>query len=225
MTSPQRPDANVVPHWEAAALVTIDMQRDFLSSSPYGLAGTTEALPALARTAEAFRASGRPVVHIVRLYERGGGNAERSRRALLASGVEIVAPGSAGSQLAEGLACDGAPELDPVLLLDGKVQDLGPGEYAIFKPRWGAFYQTPLHELLTELSVDTIVFAGCNFPNCPRASIVEASERDYRIVLATEAVSQGSEQGFAEVNRIGVQLHTTDEITAALGAIRAGRRF
>jgi hypothetical protein len=48
---------------------------------------------------------------------------------------------------APGLPPEGAPELDDALLLAGKPQELGPLEYAIFKPRWGAFYQTPLKEL------------------------------------------------------------------------------
>jgi nicotinamidase-related amidase len=216
MTQPA--DPHVIAHWDRCALVTIDMQRDFLSDSPYGLAGTTEVIPQLRQLGEAFRAGRRPIIHIVRLYERGGGNAERSRRALLANGAELVTPGSVGSQLADGLAPQGAPDLDPALLMAGEVQPLGVNEYAIFKPRWGAFYQTPLQDLLTELGVDTIVFAGCNFPNCPRASIVEASERDYRIVLATDAISQATPQGFADLRRIGVNLHSTPDILAALHA-------
>ena len=32
------------------------------------------------------------------------------------------------------------------------------------------------------LGVDTIVVAGCNLPNCPRATLFEASERDFRTV-------------------------------------------
>jgi len=217
-------DPHLVPHWASAALITIDMQRDFLSESPYGLAGTTEVIPAIRRLADAFRAAGRPIVHIVRLYEPGGGNADLPRRSLLASGVNIVAPGTPGRLLAPGLPPEGAPELDDALLLSGKPQELGPAEYAIYKPRWGAFFQTPLHELLGDLGVDTVVFAGCNFPNCPRASIVEASERDYRIVLVTDAVSQTTPQGLEEVRRIGVQLMSTDEVTAAVAAPEAGAR-
>ena len=33
-------DPHLAPHWDTSALVTIDMQRDFLSESPFGLAGT-----------------------------------------------------------------------------------------------------------------------------------------------------------------------------------------
>jgi nicotinamidase-related amidase len=38
------------------------------------------------------------------------------------------------------------------------------------KPRWGAFYETPPHALLHELGVDTVIVAGCNLPNCVRAT-------------------------------------------------------
>jgi nicotinamidase-related amidase len=224
MGSRSQADPHLLPRWEKAALVTIDMQQDFLSSGRYGVAGTTEIVPALRRLAEAFRAAGRPVVHVVRLYERGGGNADLVRRTLLASGVDLAAPGSRGSQLAEGILPDGMPTLDAAALLAGQVQQLSPAEYVLFKPRWGAFYQTRLQDLLTELDVDTVVFGGCNFPNCPRASIVEASERDYRVVLATDAVSQASEQGLAEVSGIGVQLYPTDEIAAAVTRASPVRR-
>jgi nicotinamidase-related amidase len=218
-------DPHLVPHWASAALVTIDVQVDFLSDSPFGVAGTTEILPNLRLLTGAFRAAGRPIVHVVRLYEPGGGNADRVRRTFLASGVEYVAPGTPGSQLAPGLAPESAPPLDHVRLLAGQVQELGRDEYVIFKPRWGAFYQTPLAALLSDLGVDTLAFAGCNLPNCPRASLIEASERDYRLVLATDAVSQASEQGLREVAGIGVQLMNTEQITAAVTAPeQAGHR-
>lgn len=66
----------------------------------------------------------------------------------------------------------------------GGIQKITENEVIIYKPRWGAFYSTSLHEYLQKLKIDTLVFSGCNFPNCPRISIYEASERDYRIVLA-----------------------------------------
>jgi nicotinamidase-related amidase len=55
---------------------------------------------------------------------------------------------------------------------------------AIFKPRWEASFQTPLEGHLERNGGYTLVFCGCNFPNCPRTSIGEASERDFRVVLA-----------------------------------------
>ncbi|WP_459872860.1 hypothetical protein, partial [Endothiovibrio diazotrophicus] len=50
----------------------------------------------------------------------------------------------------------------------------------LYKPRWGAFYRTSLESHLRGLDVSTLVFSGCNFPNCPRTSIYQASERDFR---------------------------------------------
>jgi nicotinamidase-related amidase len=207
-------DPHLVPHWRNCALVTIDMQRDFLSESPYGLAGTTELVPALRELVDAFRAARRPVVHIVRLY--AGEDVDLVRRSLIAGGADMVRPGGKGRLLAPGLLIGDGPDLDDDLLLGGAPQPLGPHEYALFKPRWGAFYRTPLDDMLRGWDVDTVVFAGCNLPNCPRASIIEASERDYRVVLATDAISQATEQGLREVAGLGVVLLDVEAISAGL---------
>jgi nicotinamidase-related amidase len=202
-------DPHLEPHWDSAALITIDMQRDFLSDGPFGLAGTTEILPNLEKLTKAFRSAGRPIVHIVRLYPADGHDVDRVRRTLVQAGAEFAQPGTPGRLLAKGLAP--TDELDDELLLRGEPQLLGPAEYALYKPRWGAFYRTHLDELLTKHGVDTLVFAGCNLPNCPRASIIEAHERDYRVVLVTDAVSQSSDQGFREIAGLGTVLCTTAE--------------
>ncbi|MBT2234177.1 cysteine hydrolase family protein [Nonomuraea sp. NEAU-A123] len=209
-------DPHLTPNWATSALLTIDVQRDFLSEAPYGVPGTTEALPALAALAAAFRAARRPIVHIVRLYHPGGQDADLVRRTLLADGAAIVAPGSAGSAIAADLLPPGAPPLDPELLLSGEPQPLGEHEVALFKPRWGAFYRTRLDELLRGWDVDTLVVAGCNFPNCPRATLIEASERDYRLVLADDAISRLHDVGRTEITGIGVNLRSVQAITGAL---------
>lgn len=207
-------DPHLVPHWPTAALVTIDMQWDFLSEGPFAVPGTSEVIPAIRRLADGFRTAGRPIVHIVRLYQ--GEDVDRVRRTLIGGGAEFVRPGTPGRLLAPGLAPDA--ELDDDLLLKGEPQVLGSREYALFKPRWGAFYRTPLAELLDGYGVDTVVFAGCNMPNCPRASIIEAHERDYRVVLATDAISNATEQGFREIAGLGTVLMPASEIAASLAA-------
>jgi nicotinamidase-related amidase len=206
-------DPHLQPHWNSAALITIDMQRDFLSEGPYGVAGTTETLPHLIKLTETFRSTGRPIVHIVRLYPADGQDVDRVRRTLVRDGAAFVQPGTPGRLLAPGLAP--TDELDDAALLRGEPQVLGPGEYALYKPRWGAFYRTRLDDLLGGNGVDTLVFAGCNLPNCPRASIVEAHERDYRVVLITDAISQASEQGFREIAGLGTVLCTTAEAVSS----------
>ena len=206
-------DPHLAPHWGTSALVTIDVQRDFLSEAPHGIAGTTEVLPLVERLAGAFRAAGRPIVHIVRLH--AGADVDRLRRTLIAGGADFVRPGSPGRLLPPGVAPE--VEFDDELLLRGAAQQIGPDEYVLFKPRWGAFYRTRLEELLVEHGVDTVVFAGCNLPNCPRASIVEAHERDFRVVLVADAVSQASDHGLREVAGLGTVLLATDDVVTAVG--------
>ena len=213
--------SHTAPRFDAAALVSIDVQRDTLDGRPLEISGTSAALPAMAKLAEAFRRAGRPIIHVVRLYRADGSNVDLSRRALVEGGARILAPGDEGAQLAPGLAPDGAPELDADVLLAGELQPLGSGEWALYKPRWGAFYETALEEHLRALGVDTLVFCGANFPNCPRTSVYEASERDFRIVVATDAVSGIYDRGRAELEAIGVRLAPADDVVVALSVAAA----
>jgi nicotinamidase-related amidase len=203
------------PHSESAALITIDVQRDFsLPGAPLEILGTMDAVPRIRRLLDAFRAMGRPIVHVVRLYREDGGNVDPVRRAAVEGGVRMGAPGSDGAELVDDLKPDLAVRLDCDALLRGEFQRLAQNEYAMYKPRWGAFYETMLEAFLQEHGIDTIVFAGCNFPNCPRTSIYEASERDFRIVAVADAISGAYDRGVAELRNIGVLAVTTDEALA-----------
>ena len=133
-------------------------------------------------------------------------------------GAGYLAPGSPGTELAPGIAAEGF-SLDAEALLAGAAQEVGPAEVAIYKPRWGAFYETPLEEHLRSLGVSTIVFCGCNFPNCPRTSIYEASERDFRVVLAEDAISGLYGRGRAELEGIGVRVAPATEIAEAIRSV------
>jgi len=86
----------------------------------------------------------------------------------------------------------------------------------MYKPRWGAFYDTLLDSHLHRLGVDTLVFTGCNFPNCPRTSIYEASERDFKVVLVEDAISGLYPKGIEEMLNIGVHLASTESVTKAI---------
>src|SRR5205807_992588 len=79
-----------------------------------------------------------------------------------------------------------------------------------------------LHANLTRLGVSTLAFCGFNFPNCPRTSIYQASERDFRVVLATDAVSGLYERGREELADIGVGLVTAGELIDSLSRSPAG---
>lgn len=210
-------DVHIEPHLARSALVTIDMQNDFaLEGAPARIAGTLEIIPNLARLLQAYRSAGLPIVHVIRLYYRDGSNADRCRKKRIEEGTGIVAPGSHGSELLDGIGPSPAARLDAEKLLSGSFQAIGSDEHIMYKPRWGAFYQTPLEAFLQSRAVDTLVFAGCNYPNCPRTSIYEASERDFRTVLVDDAVSQLTAKDREEMTGIGVSLFSTGAIEQAL---------
>jgi nicotinamidase-related amidase len=203
------------PHPESAALLTIDVQRDFaLPGAPLEIAGTMDAVPNIRRLLDAFRASGRPIVHIVRLYKEDGSNVDPVRRAAVEGGQRMAVPGSDGAELLDELKPDPALRLDAEALLRSEFQRLAEHEFAMYKPRWGAFYGTSLETFLRERGVDTIVLVGCNFPNCPRTTIYEASERDFRIVAVVDAISGAYDRGVEELRNIGVLALTADQCLA-----------
>ncbi len=212
-------DRYIAPEFSSAALITIDTQVDVLDGGPLEIPGTSAVLAPISRLAAAFRAAGRPVVHIVRIYEQDGSNVDLCRRALVEDGAPILAPGAAGTELARELLPEPAVALDAPALLAGAVQSVAANEVVVYKPRWGAFFQTPLHDHLREHGVTTLVFCGCNFPNCPRTSIYEASERDYRVVLARDAISGIYERGERELSAIGVVAMETDHVIAELRTV------
>ncbi len=206
------------PNWDSAALITIDLQADTLEGQPLEIPGTSAAAGNAARLGAAFRARRLPIVHVVRLYLADGTNAEPCRQELARGPVPVLRPGTPGRLLAPGVAEGDTPGFDDQLLLAGGVQPVGDHEVVMYKPRWGAFYGTPLDDHLRDAGVTTLVFAGCNFPNCPRTSIYEASERDYRVVLAADAVSGVDDRGIVELRSIGVASLSTDEVLAAVEA-------
>lgn len=211
-------DAFTAPHFASSALLVIDTQVDFLDGGVSPVAGTSDRLPEMTRLVEAYRSTGRPIVHVIRLYD--GDDVDLVRRAAIRNGAPIVRPRSAGARIAPGLLPD--VELDSDALLAGGLQQVTDHEVVMWKPRWSAFHRTPLHSHLHDLEVDTVVVAGCNFPNCPRATIFDASERDYRIVIAHDATSQVTPDRLAEAVQLGVCAMSTEavvrEVTAGPGA-------
>jgi nicotinamidase-related amidase len=205
----------IAPQYERSALVTIDLQRDFLSGR-FEIVGTAAVVPAIARLVQCFRMERRPIIHVVRLYQPDGSNVDPSRRRLIEEGTMLVRPGTTGAQIAAPLLPAPDTVLDSDALLNGEFQVLGPQEWAMYKPRWGAFFGTALEAHLRRLEVSTLVFAGCNFPNCPRTSIYEASERDFRIVAVDDAISGLYEQGREELRGIGVSVVSTAKVIAGV---------
>ena len=204
------------PEWSNSALITIDTQCDTLDGQPLEILGTSAILPRMRTILEAFRTGEKPIIHIVRIYKADGSNVDLCRKELVEQGIALVLAGSSGCQLAPELLPHAGIELDADLLLSGGIQSINSREVVIYKPRWGAFYKTPLEQYLQEQGVSTLVFSGCNFPNCPRTSIYEASERDFRVVLVDDAISGLYDQGRQEMKNIGVEVLSTSQVIDAV---------
>jgi len=203
------------PNLKSSAVITIDTQRDTLDGQPLEISGTSASLPNIKMILDAYRQKRMPIVHIVRIYKRDGSNVDLCRREAVENGAEILLAGSSGCELAPEMFQNNV-KLDYGLILSGKVQKISNNEAIIYKPRWGAFYNTPLESHLNKLEVDTLVYIGCNFPNCPRTSIYEASERDFKIVLVEDATSGLYPKGKEEMLNIGVQVTKAETIKNAI---------
>lgn len=200
------------------ALITIDTQCDTLDGQALEIKGTSAALPNMLALLQVFRECKQPIVHIVRIYKRDGTNVDLCRRSVIEGGMQMLLEGHPGCELADALFPDATICLDHDLLLSGGIQSIGQNESIIYKSRWGAFYKTPLEKYLRERDVNSLIFSGCNFPNCPRTSIYEASERDFRIALAEDAISGLYPQGKLELENIGVRVTATIELLKELQA-------
>jgi nicotinamidase-related amidase len=203
----------LTPERHRVALLTIDVQRDFvLPTGPASSSGASAAVPHIQRLVRAFRAANAPIVHATRLYRCDGSNVDLCHRASIEAGARIVMPGTLGAELIDDVKPEGAERIQPDLLLSGNLQEVGPQEWVCYKPRLSAFFQTPLEAHLKSLGISTIVICGIDFPTSPRSTVYAASNRDFRILLATDAISCATDSGLDELAQIGVYLMGTDPL-------------
>lgn len=205
-------DNYTCPDFSNSAIITIDLQQDFLDGQPLQIPGTSQILSEVKIVLDLYRRNAKPIIHTIRIYKNDGTNVDLCRRKEFENSMNILLENSQGAELAPQLFDNNRVTNNTKLLLDGGIQKISENEVIIYKPRWGAFYETPLDYYLKNKGINTLVFCGCNFPNCPRTSIYEASERDYKIVLIEDAISGIYKQGITELKNIGVFITNTKNI-------------
>ena len=214
-------DKYIEPDEKHSALIIIDVQKDFtLKDAPAEISGTLQVVPKIQRIVNQHRKQKLPIFHVLRLYQQDGSNVDLCRKKIIENGKQMVIVGSNGAELVDEILPSSDIKLDSNLLLSGSLQKVGEREWIMYKPRWSAFYNTSLEKNLRNLDVNTIVVCGCNFPNCPRTTIYEASERDFKIVMIKDATSLLYDKAILELKNIGISIMDTDEYIAWIDRYR-----
>jgi biuret amidohydrolase len=181
-----------------AALVIIDMQRDFLEPGGFGAALGNDvsrlkaAVDPIKRVLTAFRQRGVLVIHTREGHRPDLTDAPPHKVLRGDPATRIGAPGPMGRILVRGEpGHDIIPELYPVA-----------GEPVIDKPGKGAFYQTDLDLMLRNRGMDTLFVCGVTTEVCVNTTIREANDRGYRCI----AVSDGCASYFPEFHDMGLKM-------------------
>ena len=188
---------------DTAALIIIDMQRDFLEPGGFGaaLGNDVSRLQAAVGPCRTILAAARRLDMLV-IHTREGHRPDLSDAPPLKvergdPKLRIGADGPMGRILIRGEpGHDIIPELYPQ-----------PQEPVIDKPGKGAFYQTDLELMLRNREIDTLFVCGVTTEVCVNTTVREANDRGFRcIVLADCCASyfpQFHEAGLAMIKAQG----------------------
>lgn len=158
-----------VPRGARPALVVVDLCRGFTGSDwPTGT-DLTDVVVSTARLVRSARAAGVPIVLTTLAFEDAevdGGAYAWLRKA---PGLGVLRSGSA------------AVELDDRLPLDQHA-------LRIVKKGASAFFGTPLAAALTSWRVDTVLVSGATTSGCVRATVVDAVQLGFDVLVPQECV-------------------------------------
>jgi biuret amidohydrolase len=205
---------------ERAALIVIDMQRDFIEHGGFGesLGNDVRPLqaivPTVARLIAGARAAGLPVIHTRECHAPDLSDCPPSKRLRGKPSARIGDPGPMGRILIAGEpGADIIPALVPL-----------PGETVIDKPGKGAFHATPLMDVLTARGITTLLFAGVTTEVCVQTTMREANDRGFDCLLvedATESYFPAFKTATLDMIRAQGAIvgwtATTDQVRRALG--------
>jgi nicotinamidase-related amidase len=174
--------STLVVELDHAALIIIDMQRDFLEPGGFGetLGNNVSLLQAavepLRKVLEAAREAKMLVIHTREGHRPDLSDAPKHKVERGEPSLRIGAPGPMGRILVRGEpGHDIIPELYPA-----------PGEPVIDKPGKGAFYQTDLELMLKNREIDTLFVCGVTTEVCVNTTVREANDRGFRCIVISD---------------------------------------
>jgi nicotinamidase-related amidase len=165
----------------STVLVAIDMHRGHLDPGVGTLPLAAERCGPVIRRAGALfqelRAIGVPIVHVVTEYRDPGEIAANPFWQF----VDADATKARKGILRHNLAGSSGTEIIPALRADSDLVVRG-------KKRYSAFFATDLDFLLRRRNASTLILAGINTTTCVLCTAFEATNRDFRVVIAADAV-------------------------------------
>jgi biuret amidohydrolase len=166
---------------QSTVLVAIDMHRGHLDPGVATLPLAAERCgPVIARAGELFRelrAIGIPIVHVVTEYREPQEIASNPFWQAIHDDSTKARQGI----LRHNLTGSPGTEIVPALRASSDLVVRG-------KKRYSAFFATDLAFLLERLGATTLILAGINTTTCILCNAFEATNRDYRVVIAADAV-------------------------------------
>lgn len=198
------------------ALLAIDMHRGHLDPAVATLPLPAERCPGVIARARALfvslRAIGVPIVHVVTVF--------RDPQETLANPfwnaiTEDTTKKRSGNKRHNVVGMPGTEIMPELVEASDYVVDT--------KKRYSPFLHTDLEFLLSRrLEADTVILAGINTTSCVLCASFEATNRDYRVVIAADACdSMDGEEAHAFALKLMANVTgwvmTNDEILAAFG--------
>lgn len=177
----------------ATALIVVDMQNDFcaadgwLASIGVDITPARSPIPVLAGLLPRLRAADVPVVWL------NWGN--RPDRANLPPGVlHVYDADGTGGGIGAVLPGGRGPVLERGSPSAAVVAELEPaaGDVHVAKYRMSGFQDTELDSVLRNLRVDTLLFAGVNADQCVLATLMDAANLGYDVLVLQDAVATTS---------------------------------
>jgi nicotinamidase-related amidase len=149
---------------KAPALIVVDMLNDFLAPWPQAskqrLIASTNSLIAM------MRRHHRPIIWVRQEFQPDLSDAFPEMRA---KNIRITIQGTPGCQVISDLAVDAS-------------------DAVVVKKRYSAFFGTSLDQVLAGLDPDGLILAGINTHACIRVTAIDAYQRDWDVIVASDCV-------------------------------------
>ena len=150
-----------------SALLIVDMVSEYdFPDAERILKGARQAAKAIARLKQRAHAAKMPVIYV----NDTAGKWESDQRAFV---QRCLKPTARGREV---------------------VQLIAPSEhdYFIFKPKHSAFFGTPLHTLLQQLKVSTLILTGVTSHQCVLFTAMDAHVREYDLIIPPDCIGAAS---------------------------------